>query len=116
MNEQEILGDVRGVSDRQAHGTQVREMFQVVAHGYERNGVRRKVELGDVSLLTVIAAFLHPCHFLRVQVDTQALPPIKMRRTQVHSGKANATYSDPDGGPCRPPPAAMTTNCRVSTR
>ena len=30
-------------------------------------------------------------------------------------GKLNATYSAPEGGPVRPPPAAMTTNCLPAT-
>ena len=34
----------------------------------------------------------------------------------IHSGNANATYSDPEGGPNRPPPAAMTMNCLPPAR
>ena len=36
-------------------------------------------------------------------------------RRSSGSGRAKATYSEPDGGPMRPPPAAMTTYCRPST-
>ena len=36
-------------------------------------------------------------------------------RPVAQSGSANAMYSEPDGGPMRPPPAAITTYCRPST-
>ena len=37
-------------------------------------------------------------------------------RAIAHCENANATYSEPEGGPNRPPPDAMTTNCRPAAR
>ena len=43
------------------------------------------------------------------------LPGCGRGRPRTDYGRLNAKYSDPDGGPMRPPPAAIATYCLPST-
>ena len=121
------------VLPRTAHEDDARRLRQLVETERETELPRPRLELDDArpQVVAVDLAARQECvsrinvHSVNISnavgVNSQAsrcsngaVKPRAVSRPRYY-GSANAKYSDPEGGPMRPPPAAMATYCLPST-